>query len=221
MRRTSLFPVLFALALVLSCASPKPQETPPDVSGIRTVLVLPFQDMAAALGTGQQVRSSLSGKMFVTGEVGPGGPGFLTTQVFEFMEKSSGYQVLSPEGARSLRSAVAGPGGKLESEREVIPEMGRRVKADAVLAGYVYRYRDRLGNAYSVENPASVAFELCLVRSSDGRMLWSGRHDETQSALSDNLLKAPEFVKRGGKWITADALAREGLDRVLKDFPKP
>ncbi|MBU2490433.1 MAG: hypothetical protein KKA60_13680 [Proteobacteria bacterium] len=224
MRRTSFSTIalLAALALILGCAAKKPvEETAPDVSGIRTVLVLPLQDMTGVFGQNQQVRSPLSGKMFFTGEVGANAPKFLFTRLWEFMDQSSGYTALPPGQTDELRGMILGAGGRTPSEREIVPELGRRMEADAVLAGYVYRYKPRMGNAYAVETPASVAFELCLVRSADGAMIWSGRYDETQQALSENLLKAPKFLERGGKWVSAEDLAAGGLSHMLKDFPKP
>ncbi|GHV55345.1 hypothetical protein FACS1894206_09640 [Deltaproteobacteria bacterium] len=42
--------------------------------------------------------------------------------------------------------------------------------------------------------------------------------DETQAALADNLLDAGKFFARGGKWITATELAREGMVKAVKDL---
>ena len=100
-------------------------------------------------------------------------------------------------------------------------EAGRFANADLVLAGYLYRFKQRVGTGYAVESPASVAFSIHLINISDGRILWSGYFDETQHSLSDNLLEIGSFFKRGAKWITSEEMAVSGLEELLKTFPKP
>ena len=85
--------------------------------------------------------------------------------------------------------------------------------------GRVFRYRERVGTAFSVETPASVAFDLLLIRASDGRLLWVGRFNETQKSLFENLFRLRVFIKRGARWLTADELADFGLAQVLESFP--
>jgi hypothetical protein len=70
-----------------------------------------------------------------------------------------------------------------------------------------------------VDKPASVAFDLHLVRVRDGRVAWTGKFDETQRPLSDNLLKIGTFFKRGAKWLTAEELASAGMGETLTALP--
>jgi len=90
---------------------------------------------------------------------------------------------------------------------------------DAVLTGVITRYDNRQGTALAVDQPASVAYEAYLISARDGEILWRARFDETQKPLFDNLLLAGRFFKGGGVWQTNDALARIGLERVVKTFP--
>jgi hypothetical protein len=83
-----------------------------------------------------------------------------------------------------------------------------------VLVCFLYRFHERIGSRYAAEAPASVAFDLYLLRSVDGRVLWQGRFDETQRALSENLLDFNKFMKRKG-WISANDLALAGLDDLF------
>lgn len=46
--------------------------------------------------------------------------------------------------------------------------------------------------SYSVEKPASVAFEIHLFRVSDGALVWKGRFDKTDSLMED-VLQASAF----------------------------
>lgn len=105
----------------------------------------------------------------------------------------------------------------------VPPETGMPSSAqrplDAVLTGVITRYDNRQGSALAVDHPASVAYEAYLISARDGEILWRARFDETQKPLFDNLLLAGRFFKGGGVWQTNDALARIGLERVVKTFP--
>lgn len=92
--------------------------------------------------------------------------------------------------------------------------------ASHVLTGTVWRYRDRLGTPLAVQKAASVGFNVILVRTRDGAILWHRHFDKTQTSLSDNLLDAPMFVTKGMKWLTAEELASFGVEKTLRSFPE-
>jgi hypothetical protein len=77
----------------------------------------------------------------------------------------------------------------------------------------VYRFQERRGGNLAVEKPASVAFHVHLMK--ENKVLKVFSFDETQQALSDNVLRLGDFVRRGGKWVTAGELAREGVHRAI------
>ncbi|GEM_PF-3597165 len=76
---------------------------------------------------------------------------------------------------------------------------------------------ERVGSALGVENPASVSF-LITVNASDGQEIWSGTFNLKDAALFDNLLAAPEKLKIGAGWLTANDLIQHGLKLAAKDF---
>ena len=41
---------------------------------------------------------------------------------------------------------------------------------------------------------------------------------EKQVGLSDNLMNFNTFIKRGGKWVSTEELAQEGMDKMIKEF---
>jgi len=55
----------------------------------------------------------------------------------------------------------------------------------------------------------------------DGQLVWRGIFEETQQALSENILKIGAFIKRKARWITARELAAEGLENLISTFPEP
>lgn len=104
------------------------------------------------------------------------------------------------------------------SQIRLIQEFGKELDADAVLYGIIYRYREREGRQYGVQQPASVAFALYLIRVNDGRVLWQYNFDETQKPLTTNLFKFKLFKEAGGKWVTAKELGEIGLRRAIDDL---
>lgn len=68
------------------------------------------------------------------------------------------------------------------------------------------------------EQPAAVAFELSLVDVSGQRLVKRFHFEEAQQFLTDDILKLGKFLKRGGKWITAEDLATEGFHRAVKEL---
>lgn len=73
----------------------------------------------------------------------------------------------------------------------------------------VYRFEERRGGNFAVEKPAGIGLHMHLM---EGNVV--GRvfvFDEDQQALSENVLNIGKFFKRGGKWVTADQLAEEGI----------
>jgi hypothetical protein len=98
-------------------------------------------------------------------------------------------------------------------------ELGKRVGADYVVVGNVWRYRDRTGSPMATETSASVGFAVYLIDVSSGQILWSNVFSETQRSLSENILQAKGFFEMGGKWVTADELALYGVKEVFKRFP--
>lgn len=100
-------------------------------------------------------------------------------------------------------------------------DVGNELGAEAVVVGHLYRFRERIGESFSVEQPASVAFEIHLIRVEDGALVWRGAFDRTQGSLLENLLQISAFFREGGRWVTAHELASAGLKELLTGFPGP
>ena len=187
-------------------------------SDAEKILVMPVIDMAAVYGENMNVHCPICGKVFITGQAAPEASRMLTEQLFELLKKRNKYKLLTPDQARGVLSELLVENTTGMPERDLLIKTGSRVQAYAVMAGYLYRFRERIGNRYSVESPSSVAFDFHLIRVSDGRILWGGSYDETQRSLSENILNIGTFLKRKAEWITADTMAKEGLEEMFKSF---
>lgn len=215
--------VILALAglfLLSGCTGMTPLIQAQPIENVNKILVMPFKDLAAIYGHDGNIRCPLCGDVFAAGVVPDGVEGPLSEKLFNTMSERFGYDLVAPEQVRESFPDLIAAEARGRSDREMLLEIGRHLEVDAVLVGHLYRYQDRVGVAYSVDSPASVAFDVHLLQVSDGRIVWTGRFDETQRALSDNALKISTFLKGGGQWMTADQMAALGIEDVLKSFPK-
>ena len=80
-----------------------------------------------------------------------------------------------------------------------------------------------------VTTPASVNMDIFLLDTRDAaaRTLPGGgelpvvqrsHYAETQEALTSNLLGIGDFFKRKGKWVTAEDLCGEGMDKAILEL---
>ena len=102
---------------------------------------------------------------------------------------------------------------------EAIKRIGETRQIDAVLSGVVTTYKEREGGPFSIGRPASVGFEVTLVNTSNGNILWKGIYRETQKSLLEDISMFFLYVKRGWKWLKAEELAQYGVEEVLKTLP--
>jgi len=215
---------LFSLLTIAGCHGDKhpasSSEYPPSLPAIHTVVVVGFR---AAISNGERselVRNPITGTTFMSQPVPQDVVKWLTDQFFDMLLKDERWVLIPPGQAKGVVATI------MESDRNVsiqplqmIQDVGKSFGADAVLIGHVYRWQERLGTAYGVERPASVAFDLSLVRPSDGAILWRGNYDKTQRSLFENLFEMNTFIKSGGQWLTARELAGIGLERLLAGLP--
>ncbi len=95
--------------------------------------------------------------------------------------------------------------------RNIQYEWGR--EGDKYLHVYIYRFEERRGGNFAVEKPAGVGFHVHLIEKGNTKNIFV--FDEDQHSLSENILDIGKFLRRGGKWITADVLSREGVEKAL------
>ncbi len=218
--------VLVCLALVACGRAPVSEVRPAvDTPHIKTLLLLPFQDMRTTGGEHTTVRCAICGMVVMTGPLMSRDGAFLSEALVTKMQADGRYTIIT-----GVLSDIAN--GQTEEQgttgitdkgiaRRALMEAGRQHGADAILTGHLYRLRERVGAAYGVSQPASVAFDLHLISVQDGRLIWAGQFDETQRSLSEDLWRVDAFLRRGASWLTAEALALDGLTHIIAKMPKP
>ena len=175
--------------------------------------------MTSIFGENATVQCRLCGNIFTTGKVAEDAQTFLTDYVTNLLRGRKDLELVPETQAEGVLSTILSGKSAALSERELLIKVGSAMGVDAVLAGKVYRFAERDGTSFSAKSPASVAFELDLVRISDGHVVWNGHFDETQKSLFEDLFQWNTFWQRKARWITAEQLATEGLNRVFETFP--
>ncbi|ULA63831.1 MAG: hypothetical protein LZF86_110531 [Nitrospira sp.] len=198
---------------------------------IKTIALVPFTTISTPqlrdqggrfLSTPQSVRGSdisLEVQSNVEPPLGqtvivPGAAAERITQLFwTRLRNRAGVVVSSPS---DVGKAAAMPSGDLSKST---PDMtaaavAKRLKQDAALIGQVLVYQERVGSRLGANPPASVGFEIKVV-AADGQVLWVGNYYERQRPMNEDFMG---FIHRWA-FVTADELARYGVDEVLKEFP--
>jgi hypothetical protein len=99
-----------------------------------------------------------------------------------------------------------------------VRRFGELVFADAVATVRLVRYRERVGEDWGVQSPASVAFVIDLWDAKRGDVIYSARFDETQQALTENLFALAEFRERGLKWLRAEEMIEAGVKKAVQQL---
>lgn len=216
--------IAFCLAVLLlgGCAGPEGEKTQlgPSTLSVRRVVVTEFQAAIRPGESSDSVVEPLSGAAFVAEPVPERAIRYMTELLVEGLVASAEPEVIPPGRAEGVYSGIVSRDLEYRLRPlEVLQQIGKALGADAVLAGTIYRWREREGTDFAVVSPASAAFDLYLIRTQDGAILWKGRFDRRQTSLSENLLDLAMFVKGRGRWMTVEQFAAIGLKRLLAQMP--
>lgn len=96
--------------------------------------------------------------------------------------------------------------------------VGECMKVDFILVPQVLALQEREGGEAGVIRPAGVILDFFLIDVKNAVLTSRSHFDEIQAALASNLLDTGKFISRGGKWITAGELAKEGMSKAVKDM---
>jgi len=203
----------FILGVILVWSAPLRAETKFSLA-ILPFLVERVEDRAR--GAVCPICRGLYGK----GNVLSGSQIYLTRLLQEKMEAIGTFKLLPPEKVEETLSQSDRRQFDLNPMRSSI-QLGKTLDVDFIFVGFLFRFEQRVGSSIGVDKPASVGFDVHLIRLRDGRMVWTGKFDETQRPLSENLLKMGSFVRRKASWLTAEELSSVGMDEMLTRFPGP
>jgi hypothetical protein len=192
----------------------RPKQSLP--AEIERVAVVGFYGALSAEESPGLFHCPLCGAVFMAEPVPDNVARDLSFDLYTCLQASHRYALVSPSQAREVFSW-----GPSQSVTSALQATAKALSADAVLFGYVYRWRERAGTAYAVSSAASIGFDLHLVSSEDGAILWKDSFTKTQLSLSENVLDISTFIKSGSKWLTARELARIGIEDMIKEVCQP
>ena len=181
------------------------------------IAVLPM-DRASSKPASERPTCNISGEAtFTSYYVTPEAAQRVTQILYSLVLKDPRFKQVSQGHCLGLLNSMLQRNVK-SSEIKILRAFGKDMDADAMLYGKLYRFRERIGTSYAVKTPASVAFSLILVRAADGVVLWRYSFDQTQEALTSNLLNWRFYKKQGMRWVTAEELASYGLEQAVKEL---
>lgn len=183
-----------------------------------SIVVAGFIPVLSSNEEGGVIRGPLKGTVYMAHPVPQDAAENMTESVYNKLA-GKGYDLISPGQAKGVLAGLLASKPDLEGI-QLYREVGKTLSADGVLIGYLYRWAEREGTDFAVERPASVAFDLYLLRTEDGAVVWRGKFDKTQQSFVENLLDIGTFIKSKGRWIKAGTLAEMGLDDLVGKFPK-
>jgi hypothetical protein len=218
----AVFTILLGFAVVLSACRTPHSDTQTligyDVVKLRRVAVMPFLAGNTAMSADDRVRPALDCTMMefcqAVNELGAGAENALTRQMQRAMELELDDRVVPLMRAAEIYDDLP-QNRAVDTPRQLAQRFGKAAGADHVILGSVWRYRDR-----TPDMGASVAFTVYLLQVDNGRRVWRAQYDKTQQALSDDLLNAGRFFEKGARWLSAEELARFGIEQVMQRFPE-
>lgn len=213
---------IVGIFILISCAVPQKTFSPEKtLAGVETILIMPFQNLYAAYGSKIHVECSFCNQRHVAANVPEAAADFMTETLKSFLMNDKTYRFIFSDQTDEMHANLPADQNGVVRMSELVTTFGETNAVDAILVGYLFHFKERVGTSYSVESPASVSFSLFLVRVTDRRIVWRGIYEETQQSLSENILKLGIFIKRKARWITAREMAAEGLENLISTLPKP
>lgn len=97
-------------------------------------------------------------------------------------------------------------------------QVGRCMGVDLLLVPQILVWQEREGGEIGVTRPAAVVMDIFLLDVANNSLIRRSRYEERQKALADNLLDMGKFIDRGGRWVSTEQLAQEGMLKAIREF---
>jgi len=180
--------------------------------------VMPFFKGRRSADTGEILTCSICELSFKSENMKDGADKAITSYVQEALERRYRDKVVAFDEVSRVYQEIPRDDTK-DTPRSLAQKAGEALGADFMIAGTVWRYKDRVRDPMGPGRGASVAFDMYLIEVSDAKTVWKRRFDETQRSLTEDIRGAKVLIKKGAKWLSADELARYRVEEVFKRFP--
>jgi hypothetical protein len=206
----------FVLVVFLTLAITTPAAE--NATSPMRIAVISFQPLIPDEKQGSTVICPICGIGYSSGKILKGSEKVVEEVFVDKLHKLKEVELIPSDKAQSVYKRIASESLK-GPLLNIFKKVGRELGADVLAVGYVYRYTEREGYNFSVEHPASVFFEIHLIKTIDGSIIWRGFFDKTQKSLMEDVFQISSFFKGGGKWMTARQLTEQGMNEIFKTFP--
>jgi len=210
--------LVLVVFLALSIAAQAVEKSPGNNGTLTSIAVISFQPLTPE-ESGNTVFCPICGIGSSSGKVLKGSEKVVEEIFVNKLRALKEVKLIPADKVQSVYKSVSSESLK-KNFIEQLKEAGNESGADFLVVGYVYRYVERVGYKLSAEHPASVVFEIHLIKSADGSIVWRGYFDKTQKSLMEDVMQVSSFFKGGGTWMTARQLTEQGMDKIFKTFPK-
>jgi hypothetical protein len=205
--------------LILSITIQAAEKSTENANHPIRIAVLSFQPLTPEEESGSTVLCPICGISYSSGKILKGSEEIVEEIFVNKLRELKEVELIPSDKVQGVYKRIASESLK-EPLLNILKKTGSELGADVLAVGYVYRYTEREGYSYSAKHPASVFFEIHLIKTSDGSIIWRGLFDKTQKSLMEDVFQISSFFKGGGKWITARQLTEQGMNEVFKTFPK-
>jgi len=206
----------FALVVFLTLSITTPAAE--NATSPMRIAVISFQPLIPGEKQGNTVICPICGIGYSSGKILKGSEKVVEEVFVDKLHKLKEVELIPLDKVQSVYKRIASESLK-GPLLNILKKVGRELGADFLAVGYVYRYTEREGYNFSVEHPASVFFEIHLIKTIDGSIIWRGFFDKTQKSLMEDVFQISSFVKGGGKWMTARQLTEQGMNKIFETFP--
>jgi hypothetical protein len=206
----------FVLVVFLTLAITTPAAE--NATSPMRIAIISFQPLIPGEKQGNTVICPICGIGYSSGKILKGSEKVVEEVFVDKLHKLKEVELIPSDKAQSVYKRIASESLK-GPLLNIFKKVGRELGADVLAVGYVYRYTEREGYNYSAEHPASVFFEIHLIKTIDGSIIWRGFFDKTQKSLMEDVFQISSFFRGGGKWMTARQLTEQGMNEIFKTFP--
>ncbi|MDR2825905.1 MAG: hypothetical protein LBV76_03800, partial [Deltaproteobacteria bacterium] len=119
---------------------------------------------------------------------------------------------------KSYQCAKKASETKAASAFEFWLDVGKCMNVEVILVPQLQAWQERDGSNLGAEHPAAVVMDFFLLDVQHQVLLARSRFDETQKALTSNILDIGKYINRGGKWVSAEELAKEGMTKAVREL---
>jgi hypothetical protein len=190
-RRASLALLLLVVGCSRAVTPPIKVTAKQDLGVLRTLAVMPAVPAPAMVGDASA-------------------PEVVTRLLYAAALREAAWSVVDAAKARAALAKI--PAASPEARAGTV---AARVGADGALTATISTFRERVGSAYGVSEPASVSLQLLLVRARQQDAAWKADYSITQEPLAYNLWNLWGVLRGGPKWLTAEELAKIGVDEAV------